>query len=152
LVDRRERRILLGMKKQGFGKGKYNGFGGKVKKGETLEQAAIRELREELGVQAETIRKVCELAFVFPHVPKIKRWDNVMHVFLVEEWKGKPEESREMKPEWFAFDEIPYSKMWQDDSHWLPLVLKGKKIRAGFVFGEDNNSIESMELGEVERF
>jgi len=38
--------ILLGMKKRGFGKGKWNGFGGKVLRGETIEKAAKRELRE----------------------------------------------------------------------------------------------------------
>ena len=34
--------ILLGYKKRGFGKGKWNGFGGKVEKGETPQEAAIR--------------------------------------------------------------------------------------------------------------
>ena len=37
----------LGEKKVGFGAGKYNGFGGKVKKGEAIEVAATREIREE---------------------------------------------------------------------------------------------------------
>jgi len=148
----RKGKILLGMKKHGFGKGKYNGFGGKVKKGESPEEAATRELREEAALQTESIRKVAEFTFLFPHVPKIRRWDQTVHVFLVEEWKGKPKESREMKPKWFAFDEIPYSRMWQDDSRWLPLVLKGKKIRARFVFGQDNETVKSMELGEAEEF
>lgn len=35
-------RILLGMKKRGFGAGLWNGFGGKVQLGETVEQAAKR--------------------------------------------------------------------------------------------------------------
>lgn len=35
-------RVLLGMKKRGFGAGKWNGFGGKVEHGETIEQAARR--------------------------------------------------------------------------------------------------------------
>ena len=30
-------RILLGMKKRGFGAGRWNGFGGKVHDGETIE-------------------------------------------------------------------------------------------------------------------
>jgi 8-oxo-dGTP pyrophosphatase MutT (NUDIX family) len=38
------------MKKRGFGNGKYNGFGGKVENGETIQQAAIRETIEESGL------------------------------------------------------------------------------------------------------
>ncbi len=30
-------RILLGMKKRGFGAGRWNGFGGKVEEGESIE-------------------------------------------------------------------------------------------------------------------
>lgn len=35
-------KVLLGMKKRGFGAGKWNGFGGKVNPGETIEDAARR--------------------------------------------------------------------------------------------------------------
>ena len=35
-------RVLLGMKKRGFGVGKWNGFGGKVQQGETIEEGARR--------------------------------------------------------------------------------------------------------------
>ena len=34
--------LLLGMKKRGFGAGKWNGFGGKVDPGETILQGAVR--------------------------------------------------------------------------------------------------------------
>ena len=44
-------RILLGMKKRGFGSGKWNGFGGKVEPTDTsIAQAAARELAEECSV------------------------------------------------------------------------------------------------------
>lgn len=39
---RKEERILLGMKKRGFGAGRWNGFGGKVNNDETILQAAKR--------------------------------------------------------------------------------------------------------------
>jgi 8-oxo-dGTP pyrophosphatase MutT (NUDIX family) len=153
-VDFPGKRILLGMKKQGFGEGKWNGFGGKVKQGETPEDAALRELREEAGLRAGKghLKKVGEFAFFFPHIPPEKGWDNMMHVFLVEKWEGEPRESREMRPGWFPFGKIPYNRMWQDDFHWLPLVLKGKNLKASFVFAEDNGSIHSMEMGEVKGF
>ncbi len=34
--------VLLGLKKRGFGVGFWNGFGGKVEKGETIEEGARR--------------------------------------------------------------------------------------------------------------
>lgn len=34
--------ILLGLKKRGFGEGKWNGFGGKTNSGETIANAAVR--------------------------------------------------------------------------------------------------------------
>ena len=41
-IIKQESMVLLGFKKRGFGKGKINGFGGKVEKGETIHDAAIR--------------------------------------------------------------------------------------------------------------
>jgi hypothetical protein len=42
LFARRPGQVLLGMKKRGFGAGKWNGFGGKIEAEETCEQAAVR--------------------------------------------------------------------------------------------------------------
>jgi 8-oxo-dGTP pyrophosphatase MutT (NUDIX family) len=158
LVDQSAKRILLGLKKRGFGKDKYNGFGGKPKQGESIEQAAVRELSEEIsvGVTQMDLAKVGELTFVFPSVPQEElsedeQWDQLVHVFLVRKWKGTPKETEEMKPVWFPFNGIPFDRMWQDDSHWLPLVLQGKKVKATFVFGSDNESIEKMDLKQLEQ-
>ena len=37
-----DNKTLLGLKKRGFGKGRWNGFGGKVEKGETIVEGAKR--------------------------------------------------------------------------------------------------------------
>lgn len=42
VVDDRNNRILLGFKKRGLLKNKWNGFGGKVEPGETVFEAALR--------------------------------------------------------------------------------------------------------------
>ena len=39
---RRTNYLLLGLKKKGFGEGKWNGFGGKVEKDETVSEGAVR--------------------------------------------------------------------------------------------------------------
>jgi mutator protein MutT len=114
--------ICLAMKKGGFGEGRCNGVGGKLEVGETIEQAAVRETREEVGVENKEMKKCARLVFENPHKPE---WDQVVHVYLVENWEGEPSESIEMKPEWFAVKDIPYTNMWPDDAHWLPEVLNG---------------------------
>jgi len=138
-------KILLGMKKIGFGKGKYNGFGGKRKENETVEQAAIRELKEESGIIANGIEKVAKLHFSFPVK---KDWNQTVHVYIIKEWQGEPEESNEMKPQWFNINSIPFHSMWSDDKHWLPLVLQGRKIEAHFHFKKDNEDIHKYDIKE----
>lgn len=42
VMVRKANAILLGLKKRGFGEGKWNGFGGKVENDETIAEGAIR--------------------------------------------------------------------------------------------------------------
>ena len=41
--------------------------GGKVEAGETLEEALVREMKEELGVQVTDCREVYSTVFTYPH-------------------------------------------------------------------------------------
>lgn len=135
----RNGKILLGMKKRGFGMGRWNGFGGKVEPGETIEEGAEREMLEECSVLIERMEQVGIHEFEFAS----KRGEILeVHVFRVDEFRGEPEETEEMKPEWFAFSDIPYDRMWPDDIHWLPLFLDGKKFRTKFLFGEGDIVLE----------
>jgi 8-oxo-dGTP pyrophosphatase MutT (NUDIX family) len=147
----RNGRILLGMKKRGFGEGKINGFGGKLNDWESIEEGAIRELEEEIGIKArvENLKKVGELAFSFPHAEG-KDWDQKVHVFTVRDWDGEPVESEEMSCDWYYTDELPVDKMWDADKDWMPMVLDGKKIKGKFEFGEDNSTISESEIGDLD--
>lgn len=129
----KENQILLGMKKRGFGEGLWNGMGGKVKSGESLLNAARRETFEEIGVKPQIFRRVATLDFFFTSNPD---FNQQVAVFLVTDWKGKTKESEEMLPRWFSFDQIPYNKMWIDDQLWLPQVLKGRRLKAEFLFSD----------------
>ena len=137
-------KVLLGMKKRGFGAGKWNGFGGKVGTGETIENAAKRELQEEAGVKVNELTKVGIIDFEFKGNPEILH----VHIFKSDSFLGQPRESEEMEPRWFHVNEIPFKEMWPDDIYWMPLLLGGKKFKGKFLFGE-GDIILDQELLEV---
>jgi len=140
-------KVLLGMKKRGFGEGKWNGYGGKVRD-ETIEECVIRETFEETGIKILKLEKVGMFEFYFTNAPKGKSWDQVVHVYISREgeWTGEPKETEEMYPKWFPINEIPLKDMWSGDVYWLLKVLEGEKLKGSFVFGEDNNSVKSYKL------
>ena len=132
--------VLLGYKKRGFGQGKYGGFGGKLKDGETLSQAASRELQEEASLSTDLadLAAMGTLTFIFPFKHE---WDQEVYVFVAHRWLGTPTESEEMRPEWFDIAQIPLEQMWDDSRYWLPHLLAGDRIKAVFTLNQDNETV-----------
>lgn len=131
--------VLLGMKKRGFGAGRWNGFGGKLEPGETIVAGARREMLEECGVTIERMEEVGMHEFEFAANPgEILE----VHVFRVDNFSGEPRETEEMRPQWFSFEAIPYDDMWPDDRLWIPLFLAGKRFETRFLFGEGDRVLE----------
>ncbi|CAK4067724.1 unnamed protein product [Aphanomyces euteiches] len=135
-----EEQVLLGMKKRGFGQGKWNGFGGKVESTDkTIEDAAAREMTEEasISVRGQDMQRRGTLVFTFTDKPEVME----VHVFVVDTFQGIPAETDEMRPQWYSIETIPYASMWSDDSFWLPHVLNGKRIVGQFDFADDETTI-----------
>lgn len=139
-------RILLAMKKRGFGAGRWNGYGGKLEDGETLEEGLKRETKEEVEIDIVRSRKVGVLDFEFQGNPEILE----VHIYKIDEYAGEPQETEEMSPQWFTIDEIPFKDMWPDDVYWFPLFLKDALFKGRFLFGE-NDAVLEYDLTEVER-
>ncbi|MFA5602607.1 MAG: 8-oxo-dGTP diphosphatase [Bacilli bacterium] len=147
LLLRKDNKILLAMKKKGFGEGKYNGVGGKIEPNETPEEGMIRESKEEIFITPTEYYKVGTIEFMECY--KGEKLNLTFHLFIATNWDGTPKESDEVKPKWFDIDKIPYDKMFPDDKYWLPYVLEGKKIKGFFDFDEDWN-ILSYKIEELE--
>lgn len=128
----RRGRILLIRKKRGLGAGKINGPGGRLEAGEEPHAGALREVEEEIRVKPRDVREHGELLFQFVDGYSIHVW-----VFRAEDLVGRPRETDEAVPHWFAIDEIPYSEMWEDDRIWLPVLLAGGRFKGCFVFDGD---------------
>ena len=126
---RRGDELLLIRKKRGLGAGKINGPGGKIDPGETALESAVRETFEELGVTPIDPQAIGELDFEFRDGLRLH-----CTVFLANSFTGTPHETDEAVPLWTHIDAIPYDEMWEDDRHWLPLVIAAKPFRARFTF------------------
>ncbi|HET6565761.1 MAG TPA: 8-oxo-dGTP diphosphatase [Xanthomonadales bacterium] len=128
----REDEILLIDKKTGLGKGKVNGPGGKVEPGETPEQCAIRECQEELNITVSNLEYCGEHKFQF-----VDGYSIHVFVYRTRHFEGTPTESREARPLWVKVDQIPYDQMWEDDQHWLPMMIRGERFRTRWIFDGD---------------
>ena len=138
-IIREGNKILLGLKKRGFGAGRWNGFGGKVEKDETPIETMKRELFEEVKIRTVDLVEYGTIAFRFENHEDVIE----CHFFLIEEYEGNPIESEEMRPEWFDIAKIPYDSMWPDDRFWLPLMLKGKKFDGKILFNSQGNILKN---------
>ncbi len=68
VMERGDRRVLIGQRRREDTSGlKWEFPGGKVREGETLEEALARELREELGVTLTKCREIARVQHHYAH-------------------------------------------------------------------------------------
>jgi 8-oxo-dGTP diphosphatase len=136
--------VLLGLKKTGFGAGKWVGLGGHIEAGEDPVMAAVREVAEESGlmVRPGDLAHVATLTFRFPARPS---WDQTAEVYLTAAYQGELAESDEIAPRWFPAGALPLDGMWDDARYWLPRVLDGHHVVAEVTFADDCATVAGIE-------
>ncbi|KAG4301253.1 hypothetical protein PCK1_002563, partial [Pneumocystis canis] len=141
--------VLLGLKKRGFGVGKWNGFGGKVKQNESINACAARELKEECGIEDAVLKKMAILFLMWEESTSVIE----IHVYKATQFHDEPKEyiidihyapnfhgrSEEMIPQWFSVDPsaenyIPYDQMWEEARIWYHEFQQGKKFILNILF------------------
>lgn len=131
------------LKSRGFGKGNWNGVGGKKEMGETIEDSAIREVKEETDLVMKNFKKMGELEFIFVGAEES---NNYTHVFVSNDWEGEPKNMGEGELKFFNIKSIPLEKMWDDDQFWLKDLLNGKYQHMRFYFNKKGKVIEYEDL------
>jgi 8-oxo-dGTP diphosphatase len=98
-VIEREGKILIGQRKRGDSHGlRWEFPGGKVERGESPAQALVRELREELGIQAVAGKEIVRYEHRYP-----RRTSILLIFFRVTEFQGEPRS--------LAFEEIVWENV-----------------------------------------
>ncbi|APX97008.1 8-oxo-dGTP diphosphatase [Natronorubrum daqingense] len=138
--------VLLIEKRRGLGDGLYNGPGGKLETGETPRECAVRETREEVGLEIDPtdLEKAGELTFLLDG-----ERHSVCHVFRTRSFSGEPTTTAEARPTWTRVDDVPYDQMWDDDHRWLPGVLEGETVVGDFHF-EGGKPLDEAEFVEYD--
>lgn len=101
--------------------GKYNGLGGKLDPSEDVISCIRREIREEAGLECDTLRLRGTISW--PGFGK-QGEDWFGFIFLIEKWHGTPKtENPEGALDWVPIDDILELPLWEGDRHFLPLVF-----------------------------
>ena len=110
--------------------GKWNGLGGKLEPGETPEECAIREIREESGLEVKHL--VLKGLLTFPLFAKNEDW--YAFVYVVDQVEGDMIDSPEGILEWVDNDKILELNLWEGDHIFLPWLERSGFFSAKFVY------------------
>ena len=107
-------------KENDLNQGKWIGIGGKFEDGESPEECALRELREETGLTVTGYRYRGIVTFVSD------RWETeYMHLFTATEWTGQVrEDCDEGVLEWIHKDRRAALPQWAGDRIFLDLLRR----------------------------
>ena len=102
--------------------GKYNGLGGKLERGEDVAAGMRREIREEAGLECESLALRGTISW--PGFGK-QGEDWLGFIFRVDRWTGAPKKDNpEGTLEWVDVDRVMQLPLWEGDRYFLPLVFE----------------------------
>lgn len=127
--------LLMIEKKTGLGSGYLNAPGGHIEDAETADEAAVREFKEETGLDIDpsSLSLRGELFFQFK-----QGIAEHAYVYTASRWSGAMiGECEETRPFWYDMSQgLPYDRMWEDDRLWVPVMMSGRKFKAYFIFDD----------------
>ncbi|MBI3309134.1 MAG: NUDIX domain-containing protein [Candidatus Melainabacteria bacterium] len=118
-------KVLLCKRKGSHGAGEYGGPGGHLEFGESINDCAKRECKEECGVEIKNIRFLC--------LSNIKKYDgkHYIDIGLVAEWKkGEPKVLEPEKAEnwnWYSLNKLP-KPLFAAEELYLKALKTGKNF------------------------
>lgn len=124
-------------KKNDIHMGKWNGLGGKLEPGETPEECARREIREESGLEVENL--TYKGLLTFPGFALDEDW--YAFVFVATACAGEPIESPEGTLAWIENERLTELNLWAGDPIFLPWLDQPGIFSGKFTY-QDGQFIE----------
>ncbi len=113
--------------------GKWIGLGGKIEDGETPEECAIREIKEESGLIPKNL--ILKGILTFPTFDDYETW--YVFLYLVTEFEGDLIESSEGTLKWIEDDQLFNLPMWEGDKIFLSWLNEKGIYSAKFNYKND---------------
>ena len=109
VVVLREDEVLLVRRGQEPSKGRWGVPGGAVELGETVRQAAVREVQEETGVEIQAGEVITVLDAITPGEDRHPRFHYVLVELLARYVGGQPSAATDaLETRWFSLDELAH--------------------------------------------
>jgi 8-oxo-dGTP diphosphatase len=133
VTDRKNNKTLMihrVKKENDYHRGKWNGLGGKFDRGESPEECAVREVKEESGL---VIKNPIMKGFItFPEFDGRHDW--YVFIFTATEFEGELIDSNEGILKWVPNGKLASLNLWDGDKIFLEWLFQGKFFSAKFIY------------------
>ncbi len=117
-------------KENDYHRGKWNGLGGKFEPGESPEECAAREIKEESGLLVKNIKM---RGFItFPMFDGKEDW--YVFLFTAADFEGELIDSNEGNLDWIPNEKLTEINLWEGDKYFIPWLFQDKFFSAKFIY------------------
>ncbi|MBQ7641524.1 MAG: 8-oxo-dGTP diphosphatase [Acholeplasmatales bacterium] len=108
--------------------GKYIGIGGHIEKGETKDEACIREIKEETGLDVHSMKYCGQILFVNDD------YEEMMYIYKSNDFSGNLIECDEGTLHWVSIDKVLDLNLWEGDKLFHPKLKSGELINMKLIY------------------
>lgn len=118
---------------------KYIGIGGKKEDDETIEECAIREVKEETGLQVNLLVKAGDLEFIYPENSEF------ITVFICTDYSGQLQDCDEGTLRFIKKKDILSLNLWEGDRIFLQKMFNQEIFHLTLRYSTDGTLLQATE-------